>query len=207
MCVICVKAINKMFKTLPLFNEEEEPKHSVTITLTRKILFKEFERLGVYGLINEKVMQIGIHDVRINDTNPNDKRVHRDFLSCMYLFTRKDTEPALVTSVCLKGFHKFIALKYGMQLFSLYRNPEKVEQSMKLKQVKAKTFNNEGKEEKSESSFIAKLLQESSQYDVEISTDDYGVIKVPTENDFKELYDKMIVTQSLNAFNAITKSR
>ena len=194
-----------MYSKLPLFNEEEDPKHSVTITLTRKILYKEYERVGVHGIIYEKVLQIGIHDVRLNSDTPNEKRIHRDFLSCMYLFMNKDTEPALVTSVCLKGFHKFIALKYGMQLFSLYRNPSKVEESMKLKQVKAKTYNNEGEEEKSESGFIAKLLQDSSQYDVEISTDDFGVIKVPQEHDFKELYDKMIVTQSLNAFNSITK--
>jgi hypothetical protein len=182
------------FQPLETIHEHEDENDdcfdvAIRIRLTRKLLVHEFNRLNVFPYY---VINIGNHLVTLTDHIPSGNKLHVQYLGLYWLF-KNQHEGCVETTVSCLAMRKFIALKYGMTLFELYKLPD----SMKPERLKSKlnvdVVDEDDKSQNLNDEQVSVLMDTADHKDVIIVTDDFGELKIPSDEDMDWLYDRIKV--------------
>lgn len=173
------------------------PKDDLTIriTIVKKVLHEELLRLGIFPY---QICYIGNHAVELTNTTPSTKEaLDIQFCGLMWLEMFKD-EPGVTTSVSYVSMQRFIAYMYGLKLFEKYKNKDNVQNSLDKNLVKAVTYKEAGFKNPKDESFgsagqIANLLSNSSAQELEVYTEDFGLIYAPDDKLWEKFYCKIKV--------------
>jgi hypothetical protein len=158
---------------------------SVQVTLTTTCLFAEFQRLNVYPFCT---MNIGNHEVYLtpDDTFDKPEKLLFEYCGLIWLFKNRSKDK-LQAVVSFRSMQKFMAFKYGMSLFEVYKNPEKAQSSINKSELKAilqDAFVTEDSQQ------VSSLLAKTKSNNVIVATDDFGLITYPSSEDMNMFLSK-----------------
>jgi len=151
---------------------------SVGITLTQACLQAEFERLNIYPL---NMITVGNHQVFISPEIAKEEKVQREFCAMVWLFKNR-TKDRMQTCLNFKSVRKFFALKYGMSLFELYKNPEHVKKSQEAQRIHAQVSEHITEYNAEQ---VTQMLRKTPNAVVQIVTDEFGIVCLPSEQDMQ----------------------
>ena len=178
------KQVKAVAKEEPLSQElltDQDEAAEVRITLTAKVLEAEYNKQNI---IPNCLFHIGSHVVYItNDPNILPEKLHRQFTGLVWLFKNRHAEESLGFCCSYQSVKMFFALKYGMSLFEYYKHPDKVATSLKNNEMIAQ-LDSQCKQQQYD--HISDLLRNTSQYQIEFYTEEFGVIKLPTNEQIQE---------------------
>jgi len=156
----------------------------IRITLTNACLQQEYLKAGVTPLT---MIQIGNHEVFISADKAQGEKLVREFCGLVWLYKHRkhDTMQTVCSYISVQ---KFIALKYGMSMIELYQNPMRIRESIQAQKLYMSIGGDQTMAD--ESNEISKLLKQAHAVDVEIFTDQFGVVCLPTEEEMELFLSK-----------------
>ena len=170
-----------------LLMDQQDETAEIRITLTQKVLDAEYEKLNIHP---DCIINLGSHVLYItHDIHPPEVKLQRQFTGIVWLFKNRHAEESLGFCCSIKAVRKFFALKYGMSLFEYYKHPDKVANSLKNNEMIA-MLDSQCKQEQYQ--HISELLRNTTHDKIEFYTDEFGVVKLPSD---KEIDDYLSIAK------------
>ena len=155
-------------------SQQQQQPITLRVTLTSACLQNELQRVCCfeYNTIN-----IGNHQVYITGDNPNTEKKLREYCAMFWLFHNRKYD-TLQTCLNVHSVQRFIAYKYGMQLFELMRYPHRINEHPEAQKFKDMLGDSFYQQSALISSYIQ--LHHQAEFDVQVDTEEFGVLKFPT---------------------------
>lgn len=175
----------------------------VRIRLTRKLLFHEYKRLNV---IPYYVLSIGNHLVTLTDDIPSGNKLQVQYLGLYWLF-KNQYEGSVRTTVSCLAMRKFIALKYGMTLFEMYKLPDDLKPEMFRTKLNVDVVDEHDNSQNLNDDQVEMLMDSAEHEDIIIVTDDFGELRVPSLDEMDWLYNRIKLLGPLKDDDVYNKMR
>ena len=178
--------------TSSLQDTKQQALDKVVITLTTPVLHTEFKKQNIYPFCE---FAIGPHTIKITAREVNKKRLELEYMGLVWLWLNLANEHRTMESeASYLSVQKFVALTYGLKMFHTYTgtlketNKDTIKEDIKNNKVFAlKNFQTK-LDSPADADEIVNTLQKFQENEVEISTDLFGTMQVPTAQEINKFY-------------------